>query len=329
MNTPSSFALRATLASAGVLGVYVFAAQPPAPRDGAGARAQPAGDMSTTADQRRRAAATPKADPVGTGPLQASGPSLMKPGFNFNPSTFPSLAGYAIVPGTDDIHTNDLALGLTRRLDLFNIGANVRLRITIGVSHVSASAALAFFEGFTLPSEMQASERLVSADSIGVSIGDDPISESLVSANSDFGVLRDEAAFRRKNIFVSIQYVYENGPADLDLTDIATEIDAAVAAIPDVSFAAFELARPIIDGFSAVTPNLAEGQISDLNVLYHDPNWPLVSVDRLYIEDDGDVISGTDKYRAGSLIGSQNLTLVVYNPNLLFREATIAFNVTP
>lgn len=286
---------------------------------------------------RRAAEPTPGIQPgrpttlVQPGPAQGGqaplGVPLMKPGFYFNPTLYPSLIGYVIDTGNDDILTTDLDKGLIREVDLVDIGPGVRLRFRIAVSHIDEAAASQFFQGFTFPSQRDPADRLVTGASLGLSIGDVPI-ETLVSSSGPPGSAYNEIAFRRKNVFVSIRYIRESGPDSLNITDIATEIDASVAALPDVTFAAFEAARPVIDAFSAVIPNLIEAQLSDLNVAYHDPNASTVS--RLYLADDGDVIPNLpDKYRAGSLIGAQDLTLLVYNRELMFRTSSVVFVVTP
>lgn len=247
----------------------------------------------------------------------ASKGSLLKPGFEFVLGDFPSLNGYAI--DLEEVEIGFVSSGGLMRSVLLSSGST-ELRVRIGVSQPDINAVQKFFTNFDLLSQMDPAERLVSGSSVGLTIGD----ESLVGFGSTSTSVRDEIAFRRKNIFVSIEHVSEGL---LNLLSIATEIDSAINALPDVTSPALDALRPTIDKLSAASTNLSPADETELTVSLTDPQG--LSLSKIWQADEGDVLSGPpDRYSAGSLIGLQTLTLVASNSALLFNKASINFNVT-
>lgn len=253
---------------------------------------------------------------------QASGP-LLKPGFMFDPSNvlaYPSLQGYQVDRDVLDPELVATA-GLSRRLFLIKTQDQTRLRLRIGVSPIGIAEVAEFFTRFGALSQIPPAERLVAGASVGLSIGD----ESQVGAGSTSTNVKAEIAFRRQNVFVSIEHASEG---TLNLLSIATQIDAAIQALPDVTAAQLAAQRPVITQFSAASTQLHPAEGTNLTVAANNPGGgPLT---KTYRSAGGYVITGApDRYQAGSAVGTQTLTLIMSSPALLFDQETISFNVTP
>lgn len=238
----------------------------------------------------------------------------LKPGFNFDPADFPSLAG-CIVEG-DDLDTMLLAsAGLSRHL-LLAIDTTY-LQITIGVCQYGVAPAAEFFEPFQALSSMNPEDRLISGSTAGLYFGD----ESLVANGSASGDIRGEIAFRRQNIFVSIRHIADSV---MNLLTIATEIDNAIMALPDYS--QINDFYPSVDSLLSVETDLAPYDETGLTVVVSDPEGS--SLTKSYFCPYGEVfVDSVLRYWAGPYIGSQPLRLIVSNTELLYSEEMIIFNV--
>lgn len=255
------------------------------------------------------------------GPPKRSGNPALKPGFAFDPTDavpYPGLQGYDI---EHDVLSVELiaSAGLVRQLVLLNTANQARLRIRIAVSPTGAADLGPYFAAFAALSQAPAEERLVDGASVGLTIGDD----SQVGTGSSSSQVQDEIAFRRANVFVSIEHTTAG---TLNLLSIASEIDAAIQALPDVTPAQLAALRPQITQFTPASAQLQPSQVTELTVAAIDPAGTPLS--RTYRSSDGYGTVGTpDRYQAGSILGRQNLTLIVSNPALLFDQAEIGFTV--
>lgn len=265
-----------------------------------------------------------KADALGA----PRGPGL-KAGYYFDPTdlvAYPALGGYSVVPESDKIDVSQIqTVGLSRQLFVQHTVSQVKLEITIGVSEVTSNPldVNAFRDRLDLQTDMDPLDHWKDGASNGLSIGD----ECKVASGSTFGTAENEIAFRRANIFVSILYAYESGPSTVDLTNLASQMDTAILSQPSVTFPQVQSARPTISLFSAGSLFIARGATTSLATIYSDPNDPTPS--KTYVELDGDVLTGPERYRAGGKVGSQDLTLIIYDDALLSRHQTLTFNVSP
>src|SRR5262249_21157155 len=131
---------------------------------------------------------------------------------------------------------------------------------------------------------------------------------------------------RRANVFVSIDDV---GNEAKNLFTMATAIDAAIAALPNVTLAQLEARRPTIRRFAAAETLIEIGAKTVLT-LKGVPRVPVATLTKTFVTADGDVIEGPpDVYLAGGTPGTQTLRVIVSTPELLFDSAQIQFTVKP
>jgi hypothetical protein len=242
----------------------------------------------------------------------------LKPGFAFDPDDCSSLAAFAME--IDELDADQADAGRLSRELLLSNGTD-DLRIVIGVSQNSVGGVRAFMRHFGENAELDAAERLVNGSQVGLAIGED----SRVGNDSTSASIEREVAFRRQNIFVSIQLLSEDS---LNLLPIASQIDAAIQALPDVTLTQLQTLRPEIVQFSAADTSLHPYEATDLTVSVTNPGGDTIT--KTYVDPDGDVELGSpDRYRAGGRVGTQTLQLVVSRPNLLFDSAGVDFQVVP
>jgi len=252
------------------------------------------------------------------GAIHAAGAPLLKPGFAFALKDFASLSGYAI--DNEEIGEDRISLGELRR-EMRLVNGPSRLRIHLTVSQVGTMSLADLFTFFEDISQMDPEDRLVEGSTVGLSIGE----ESRVGAGSSSSNVANEIAFRRQNIFMTIE---NKAQGSLNLKPIAEELDAAIQTLPDLTPAQVEALRPNITLFSPGSMNLTPGQETTLTLNVTNPTGDPLTTTFLapngYIKENPPL---TYNYKAGSKIGTQTLTVVVSIPSLLFDSETINFTV--
>lgn len=264
--------------------------------------------------------AEPRPKPRGTKSGEAKRVTTLKVGYDFDHTRLPSFKGYSVVGERDWVEV-DLrgTLGIRRRVALTS-GSHVLL-VYVRLTQAPAVTINTILTEYVEDSSMVVSERFVDATTVGISLGD----QSLVRPDSASNLATTEVAFTRANIFVALGTQEGNSP---NLLPFAQEIDAEIQALPDVTQAQLDAARPQITTFEAATTDLHPGGETTLTLTASDPGGG--SLDFVFEPPDGYVKQTPPplRYKAGSALGTHSLTVVATNDDLLYSEASINFNVT-
>jgi hypothetical protein len=251
----------------------------------------------------------------------------MKQGLNFQPGRYPALASFFV---SSDVVTADyLSYGLIRTLTLTNgVGT---LGVTIGVAvDTPSNGHELFLRSDAANRDLDYFTAYTRGDLNGVPIGD----LNFVPPGATSSALMGEIAFMRNNIYCAISEDTDN-PSGVDISALASQVDASIVAEPDLTASQFDSERPMIDTFSpnATTLSASAGDSTIASVAITDPTGNSGPIIRQFLDggnlDVMDSGGATVVISATSAVGSLPLTLVAVNALLQFSTSTVMLTITP
>ena len=247
----------------------------------------------------------------------------LKKGLNFLPSDYPDLAGFSIV--SEDFLDGKRDLGLFRKIRLSR--DNEILTLVIGLAHTSTDDAheLLLLHELAL-SQMDFAVRLKRGDSSGVQVGD----FNFVLTAATPTDLKGYIAFVRNNVVCVIKDVSPANPSNVDLRQVAVDIDAKITTLPNLTPTEFNTLKPNITAFSPANDTLVVGSSTTLNIAVSDPSGErirrkLSSAGKLQIDTSVDPV----RIRPTGVIGVIPIELIAINDSLQFSTAQTSVTVMP